>query len=109
MSKNTIVNYALTLVYNQLARNTFFNKKHHALQFLSNTPYIRSDWDNSKTLKINKDTAFSKADYCLIGNVKLHKGYIFNVVDKDPTNGELIYNAKCSGFYYEELGQYKRL
>lgn len=106
MSNNKTVGNALTHVYNQLTRNANFNK---SKQFLPNTPYLRSDWDNNKTIKVNKDTACSKRDFCLIGYVMLHKGYIFNVVGQDPTNGELIYHAKCSGFYYKDLGQYKRL
>ena len=109
MTNNKTVGNALTHVYNQLTRNANFNNSRYALQFLPNTPYIRSDWDNNKTTKVNKDTILSKGDFCLIGYVMFHKGYIFNVVGQDPTNGELIYHAKCSGFYYYEMCQYKRL
>lgn len=107
MSNNKTVGNALTQVYNQLTTSKCLNKK-HTLKFLPNTPYIRSDWDNNKTSKINKDTIRLKSGFCTIGNLTLYKGYIFNVVGEDRTNGELIYHAKCSGFYYEEFGQYKR-
>ncbi|MDO6508689.1 hypothetical protein Q4506_16790 [Colwellia sp. 4_MG-2023] len=109
MSNKTVSVQALIQLLNQLQQAAQFYSRPTPLQFYPKTQYIRSDWDNANTRRLNKDTFVVNKYSCLVGGFRFYKGYVAEVVGRDPATGERIYFINFSGFYYYDCGQYKRL
>lgn len=109
MSNKTTLEKALIELLKKLEQSAQFYHRRSPLHFIPKTQYILSDWDNHCTKKLNKDTFIVKNNSCLIGGVRLYKGYIAEVVGRDPATGERIFFVRFSGFYYISSGHYNRL
>jgi hypothetical protein len=109
MSKQTALEKALTHLLIQLQQSARLHSGFIPQRFFPKTQYIRSDWDNPNTTRLNKDTFIDRKYSRCIAGLWVYRGYVAEVVGREPATGERIYFINFSGFYYYDCGQYKRL